>query len=84
MKKMGRKSANICADSEFDIYIFLIWIFIVVVYNEVNKLVEITMNLETCYQMLIEVNKYAESEFRFHKFVISIFNICSQIRKKSA
>ena len=39
----------------------------VVVYNKVNKFVERKMNLETCAQLLIKVNKYADSEFRIKK-----------------
>ena len=46
------------------------YIFVVVVYNKVNKLVEIKMNLETWFQMLIKVNKYANPEFRIQNFLI--------------
>ena len=31
------------------------------------------MNLEACFQMLIKVTKYADSEFRIKKILISIF-----------
>ena len=31
------------------------------------------MNLETRFQMLINVSKYADSEFRIKKILISIF-----------
>ena len=30
------------------------------------------MNLETCFQILIKVNKYADSEFRINNFLICI------------
>ena len=47
------------SDSEFRINKFLVLIFIFVVYNKVNKLVEIQNEprLETCSQMLMKVNK---------------------------
>ena len=31
------------------------------------------MNIETCFQMLIKVNKYADSEFHIKKILIRIF-----------
>ena len=33
------------------------------------------MNIEKCFQVLTNVNKYADSEFRIKKFLISIFNV---------
>ena len=41
--------------------------------HKVNKLVKLKMNLETCLQKLIKVNKHADSEFRIKKFRIWIF-----------
>ena len=38
------------------------------------------MNLETCLQMLIKVNKYAVPEFRIKKFLISIFVVVVYIK----
>ena len=38
------------------------------------------MNLETCLQMLIKVNKYADSEFRIKKTLIWIFIVVVYIK----
>ena len=38
------------------------------------------MNLETRFQMLIKVSKYADSEFRIQKILISIFIVVAFIR----
>ena len=38
------------------------------------------MNLETCLQMLINVNKHADSEFRISKFLIWIFVVVVYIK----
>ena len=38
------------------------------------------MILETCLQMLIKVNKYADSEFRIKKILISIFIVVVYIK----
>ena len=42
------------------------------------------MNLGTCFQMLIKVNKYADSEFRIKKIIISIlFGVVHRLGKRS-
>ena len=41
------------------------------------------MNLETCFQMLIKVNKYADSEFRISNFLICIFGVVYKLGKRS-
>ena len=38
------------------------------------------MNLETCLQMLIKVNKHADSEFRIYKFLNWIFVVVADIK----
>ena len=38
------------------------------------------MNLETCIQMLIKVNKHADSEFRIYKFLMLIFVVVVYIK----
>ena len=38
------------------------------------------MNLETCLQMLIKVNKHADSEFRIKQILIWIFVVVIYIK----
>ena len=42
------------------------------------------MILEACLQMLIKVNKYAESEFRIKKiYIMNIYCCCLQLSKQT-